>query len=143
MKSNKYIHVIPDFLYDKRIYEYIKDLITYGATSYSSLFETEKDKIVTKIIDVLGSDADQLFFGGDNYDRLLANFSRFLKTADSMDAYDTLNQMRNNAQDQYEYELDMLFEEIKDSNECSRKRESGLSPHIDKINGELSWRKSA
>lgn len=107
-----YIYTIPSFLYDKRIYECLYTL-AYDHESYSDLDDEDKELLVVKIIDVLGTDAYQIIIGSDNFDKTLQYFSKFLQTGNSMDSYDLVVQMRENAVEHYAYDLEQLFNEIK------------------------------
>ncbi len=104
------IPFVPPFLYNEKIINEIDKLIFFGEKNYSDLRDCDKDTFTTLIIEI--SDSDTIFFGGGNYDKLLKHFSDFLKTGSSMDAYDTLCQLRKNAADCFEHELDLLFEEM-------------------------------
>jgi len=130
---------IPKFLYDSRIYNLVSDLVSEGYVNYDEIPTAEKDNIVIKIIEVLGSDAYNLIIGHDDFDKTLNYFSNFLKTANHNDAYNLLYQMRKNAIDQYEYELNNLFIEIVENRKDDEVREKGLVPIICKQTGELSW----
>lgn len=135
--------MIPQFFYDARIYDYINELVTFGATDFSSILDTERDNITIKIIDVLGADAYNILIGSDDFDKLLNNFKTFLKTANSESAYETLQTMRSNALDHYAVHIEDLMDEIKDSRRNTRRIEAGMKPMIDNQNGEITWRKSA
>ena len=138
-----YVYSIPQFLYDKRIHSYLQSLIDEGAKSYESLDEYEKENLVIRIIQVLGTDAYQIIIGSDNFDKTLGYFSKFLQTAKSEDSYDLLDQMRKNAIEYYAYDLEQLFDEIVEQNDNSRKRDAGLHPVMDNQTGEIEWRKYA
>ena len=106
------MYEIPKFMYDDRIYKCIDDMIDMSTESVGQLKEDDRDAIVTKIIDVLGTDAYQVIIGSDNFDKTLHHFSNFLKTANCEDAYKLLNRLRMNALDHYEYDIEQLFIEI-------------------------------
>jgi hypothetical protein len=111
MIDMNYAYTIPHYLYEKPIYSYLETLIDNGLHVYD-LDEEEREDLVVRIIQVLGTDAYNVIIGSDDFDKTLNYFSKFLQTADPSDLYDLGCQMRDNALDHYNYDLEQLFNEI-------------------------------
>lgn len=132
-------NTIPNFLMDKRIYNYVESLVLKGVDDFYELHEEERDQITILIIDVLGADAYNIIIGSDDLDKTLNSFKNFLQTASREDAVETLYQMRSNALDHYAYSISLLFSSIKNKHDFETKSEKGLIPMTNAQTGELEW----
>lgn len=103
---------IPKFLYDKRIYNYLVELADFHLEDFHKIKELDKDNLVIRIIEVLGTDAYQVIIGAEDFDKTLKYFSRYLKSGNHHDAYDLVNELRKNSFEFYEPYLEELFNEI-------------------------------
>lgn len=113
MIDMNYAYTIPKYLYEKPIYSLLESFIYEdNIGSYSSLEESDKEYLALRIIKVLGTDAYNIIIGSNNFDKTLHYFSKFLQTANPSDLYDLGCQMRSNALDHYDYDLEQLFNEI-------------------------------
>lgn len=137
------MRLIPRCFYNKELLSLINFYIDLNNKSYSSLNDSDKEIITAKCIEILGEDAYQCIIDSPNLANTLSNLSKFLKSGSSENAYDLVRTMAENATTYFEDTMNDLFDEtIKQQHEFSM-IEKGFSHYVDKVNGEISWRKTA
>lgn len=100
---------IPRFLLTDEIIDPIKIFIERGYKSFDKLIDFDKEKLITKIIKILGTDAYNLIIDSDNFDKTLHYFSEFLISESVNDAFKLAKTMRENAINYYADNLNDIF----------------------------------
>lgn len=125
-----------DKLVIRRIFELISD---DGYTSYDKLPDDLKDELTAISIRSLGRNGYEAIVEtdmlNDVVDDLIGHLLR--GTQDSADRL--ANTLRYNSVRYFEKSLSETFDECYNDVECDRKREAGLHPIVDHINGETRW----
>lgn len=134
---------IPQCYFHKSLLQLVDRYIDEGFTSYSNLDEIGQEDITAKCIELLGDDAYGCIIDHEDFSSTLGHFVKFLRTAKSEHSYDLVNTMVKNAREHFSDVMDALFSIRDDEKYSDNMRENGLKPHVDHINGEVTWRKSA
>lgn len=124
MKKSYYI--IPKFLYDKKIYEYLKWLTECGIENYNDLKESQEENLSKLILeslwddffDVLNLEEDDLPFNENNREKILHSMYKYLR-----------------------YDIDQLLSEIVEQDKNDEMRFNGLDSFLNNQTGEVQWRK--
>lgn len=134
---------IPQCYYNKSLLKLIDRYIEQGFSSYSKLDEIGQEDITAQCIEILGKDAYGCIIDHEDFSSTISHFTKFLRTANQTHAYDLVQTMCKNAREHFVDVMDALFAQRDDEKYTDTMRENGLRPCIDRINGEISWRKSA
>lgn len=100
---------IPNFLFSNEIIEPIKILIERGYKSFDKLIDFDKEKLISKIIKILGNDSYNLIIDSENFHKTLHYLSEFLISESANDAFKLAKTMRENAINYYSENINDLF----------------------------------
>lgn len=134
---------IPNCFYNKSLKKLIDNCIDDGFASYSSLDDIDKELIAAECIDALGDDSYPCIIEPAQFSQLLNHFTKFLRTAQSEYSNDLAQTMSKNATDYFADDMDHLFSERVSERKSEMMYEDGFRPEVDRVNGEISWRKFA
>lgn len=125
----------------KTILATMRDLILDdGYTSYDKLPDDAQHALAA----AMAADAkDHSFFevltesnkSEDNVYALIV----YLRNGDTDSALHLAETLRANAMSYFENSLREAFDDLAGELECERKREAGLTPIVDRVNGEVRW----
>jgi hypothetical protein len=134
---------IPKCYYTKPLLKLIDDYISDGYKYYSDLDDLNKELVAAECMDALGDDAHECIVESENFCKTINYFKKFLRTAKEEHSYDLVQVMASNAIEYFSGVMDELFSERREDRFVISMVERGLTSHVDRINGEISWRKSA
>lgn len=131
---------LPTFIYNKDVIEMIDKLIMDdGYADYDSVDIIDKERLVVKLIGLLGTDAYTAITEADNFADTLCNLMQYMTTCSIEKSYDLAETMRKNAVQYFDNMLTELFHERYELIAVDRMKENGLQPIIDSVTGETRW----
>lgn len=108
---------VPEYLYNTRLLEEIRDHIVDKKDSYIKLSDAEKSKLVKICLDILGEDAWEVIIESEDRHMIMSHFKRFLATSKQEHAQDMAIAMEYIACSHFSKYFVRLFEE---QNQISR-----------------------
>jgi len=99
--------MIPECYYDKSITSFIDNLIDDGYTSFDEIVDVDKDILISKSINLMGSDAYDFIYDCD----FLSKFSRHLITNKPEDQSELIETLKESADAFFSQGLSDLFQQ--------------------------------
>lgn len=127
------------YTYNQKITKIIEDQLDQGIDRFDKMDEIYKDEICAYFTQRKGSDRFDAIVQIDDLDGIVGDLLHYMSNYSSTAAHALADAMRQGLWQQFEDDINELFEQIAHERDCDRKREAGLSPHVDPINGEINW----
>jgi len=127
--------IIPNCYYNPTILKLIDHQIDLGFRSFDSLDELDQEQIATQCLAIVGTDSFNDIADQD----CLNNLIKYMQTYDADHTFELINRMKANAVDKFSSYMNALFDERVSDQTNSIRREHGLIPRVDTINGEVRW----
>jgi hypothetical protein len=132
--------MIPKYIKTLTVTDEIDRLIMDdGYTSFEKLPDDAQNRLAAYSMDALGRDAYECIIEAEDFDGVLAELRQYLLNDNTENAIDLADHLRNNTREYFKRTLALLFEDRYSELECERKREAGLHPIVDHVNGETRW----
>ncbi len=131
---------VPKYLTGKEFIVLIDKLILDdGYTSYAKVDDLSKEALTVMAIQSLNSDAYNAIIDVPDFDGTLNDLITYIMNGGVDEAVNLAETLKINAIQHFEDSFDELFSERFGELECERKREAGLHPITDHVNGEVRW----
>ena len=131
---------IPKYLTEKDFILLIDKLILDdGYTTYAKVDDLSKETLTVMAISALKGDAYNAIIDVPDFEGTLSDLTTYIMNGGIDEAVNLAETLKNNAIQHFDEHFDELFQERFDELECERKREAGLKPVIDHVNGEVRW----
>lgn len=99
--------MIPECYYDKSITSFIDRLIDDGYTSFDEILDVDKDILISKTINIMGSDAYDFIYDCN----FLSKFSKHLISNKRDEEHDLIETLKESANNFFSRGISELFQE--------------------------------
>lgn len=127
--------------YEQQISKIIHEQINQGIERFHEMDELDKDSLCVLYTQKRGHDRSYAISMIDDLDGVTGDLLHYISNYSAAAAIELAESMRKGLWQQYEDDINELFDEIKTDRLHEQHRENGLSPHVDSINGEVRWYK--